>query len=716
MTVTSTNNLNLEHLLSELRRITLLVSERVAALRVVNSTEEEDEFRGLYVSEEEVNNLLADPQLFQATDITPHTPGGEIVVEYNERSRLRQLQTAFGLSAFELNVILIALAPELDLRFEKLYAYLQDDVTRRRPTVDLTLQLLCPGLAAQVAARRSFDPEAALLRYRLVELSDESGNKQVPLLARTIKLDEGLIAFLLGEMRLDHRLRQVAEFETRSPNPLLSTEVATYLTRLIELAPESFLCTLVGSDEVIKRDLVLTLCRQFNLPLLVLNLRSLVLQTRQESLARLLERECLMRGAVLYLAGYEVVAGEEANIQETVRAVSQLLKTETVLTFISSNEMLAPQIAGHSRLEFQLKLKQPSYSERKHIWETHLGAAAVGFDLEGLSSRFRLNSGQVVAAAATARNRAAWRGETVPTLDDLETASRVHSSHRLSSLAHKIEPVYRWSDLVLATDPFNMLREICEQVKHRSLVYGTWGFDRKLSLGKGLNVVFAGPSGTGKTMSAEIMAGELKMDLYKIDLSNMVSKFIGETEKNLERIFNEAGDSNAILFFDEADSLFGKRSEVKDAHDRYANIETGYLLQKMEEYDGIVILATNLRKNLDEAFVRRMHFMIEYPFPDEDDRFLIWSKVFPKDLPVGSTVDMRFMARQFKLSGGNIKNIGLAAAFLAAGDGAAAVEMEHLIMATRREYQKLGKLCTQSDFGPYFSLINEIEPKTRRAD
>jgi SpoVK/Ycf46/Vps4 family AAA+-type ATPase len=254
-----------------------------------------------------------------------------------------------------------------------------------------------------------------------------------------------------------------------------------------------------------------------------------------------------------------------------------------------------------------------------------------------------------------------------------------------------------------------MLREIYEQVKHRSLVYEKWGFDNKIALGKGLNVVFAGPSGTGKTMSAEIIAGELRMDLYKIDLSNVVSKYIGETEKNLERIFTEAGESNAILFFDEADSIFGKRSEVKDAHDRYANIETGYLLQKMEEYDGIVVLATNLRKNLDDAFVRRMHFIIEFPFPEEEDRFEIWRRVFPAQVPLAENVDLRFMARQFKIAGGNIKNIALTAAFLAAGENqpynSPVVEMAHLIRATRREFQKMGKLCTPTDFGPYFSLL-----------
>ena len=219
-----------------------------------------------------------------------------------------------------------------------------------------------------------------------------------------------------------------------------------------------------------------------------------------------------------------------------------------------------------------------------------------------------------------------------------------------------------------------------------------------------MNVLFAGPSGTGKTMSAQIIAGELGLDLYRIDLSTVVSKYIGETEKNLGRIFREAEDSNSILFFDEADALFGKRSEVRDSHDRYANIEISYLLQKMEEYQGIVILATNFRKNIDDAFVRRLHFAVEFPFPDEEYRLQIWQKVFPQEAPLGQDADLELLARQFKVSGGNINNIGVTSAFLAAQDGQV-IKMEHLIRATKREYQEMGKLLVESDFGSYIDLV-----------
>jgi SpoVK/Ycf46/Vps4 family AAA+-type ATPase len=280
----------------------------------------------------------------------------------------------------------------------------------------------------------------------------------------------------------------------------------------------------------------------------------------------------------------------------------------------------------------------------------------------------------------------------------------LQSNRKLAKLARKIAPHYTWDDIVLPPDRLEQLREICNYVKYRARVYDEWGFDRKLSLGKGLNVLFAGPSGTGKTMAAEIMAGELGLDLYKIDLSTVVSKYIGETEKNLARIFAEAETSNAILFFDEADALFGKRSEVRDSHDRYANIEISYLLQRMEEYEGVVILATNLRKNMDDAFVRRMHFTVEFPFPSEPYRRRIWEKIWPEDTPRSPELDLDFVARRFEMAGGNIRNVALAAAFLAADDGRV-VDMAHLVRATQREYQKMGKVVVEGEFGEYGGCV-----------
>jgi SpoVK/Ycf46/Vps4 family AAA+-type ATPase len=283
-------------------------------------------------------------------------------------------------------------------------------------------------------------------------------------------------------------------------------------------------------------------------------------------------------------------------------------------------------------------------------------------------------------------------------MSDLHAACRAQSGRKLGALSRKIEPRYTWPDIILPEDSLAQLREICQRVAQRHRVLGEWGFDRKLSLGKGVNALFAGPSGTGKTMAAEIIANELGLDIYQIDLSGVVSKYIGETEKNLDAIFMAAESANAILFFDEADALFGKRSEVRDSHDRYANIEISYLLQKMEAYEGVAILATNLRQNLDDSFVRRLAFTIHFPFPDEADRGRIWAGIWPAETPLDGEVDLGLLARQFKLSGGNIKNVALAAAFLAAEDGGV-IKMPHLLQATRREYQKLGKPLSVAELG-----------------
>jgi SpoVK/Ycf46/Vps4 family AAA+-type ATPase len=267
-------------------------------------------------------------------------------------------------------------------------------------------------------------------------------------------------------------------------------------------------------------------------------------------------------------------------------------------------------------------------------------------------------------------------------------------------MAQKIKPKYSLDDIVLPTDPQTQLREICNQTKYRHIVHREWGFDRKLSLGKGLNVMFYGPPGTGKTMAAEAIAHELQLDLYKIDLSQVVSKYIGDTEKNLNRIFTAATNANAILFFDEADALIGKRSEVKDAHDRYANIEIAYLLQKMEEYEGVTILTTNLRQNLDEAFTRRIRFIVEFPFPEEEHRLQIWRGIWPKEIPLSADVDLKLMAQKFKLAGGHIRNIALTAAFLAAAQNEY-VDMKHLLQATKREFQKMGRLINEAEFSTF---------------
>jgi len=356
-------------------------------------------------------------------------------------------------------------------------------------------------------------------------------------------------------------------------------------------------------------------------------------------------------------------------------------------------------------------LPAPDIRQRLELWRNLVGGAWPAADeelLESVAAKFRFGPGKIAAVAGAMRRNARVEGGNESPGALLHRACREESNRNLGAFAHKLEPKYRWDDLVAPADILAQLREIRDCVRHRRRVYGEWGFEDKFSLGKGLNVLFSGPSGTGKTMSAEVLAGDLGLDLYKVDLASVVSKYIGETEKNLARIFKEAESGNCILLFDEADALFGKRSEVKDSHDRYANIEINYLLQRMEEYDGIVILTTNMSKNLDAAFTRRIRYTVEFPLPDEKQRDELWRKVFPAATPLAEDLDLDFLAKRFKFTGANIKNIALNGAFMAASNGGV-VDMAHVIAALKREYRKMGKLCSRSDFGPYYGLVRADE-------
>jgi SpoVK/Ycf46/Vps4 family AAA+-type ATPase len=363
------------------------------------------------------------------------------------------------------------------------------------------------------------------------------------------------------------------------------------------------------------------------------------------------------------------------------------------------------EMHGNDYPLMRIHIERLSTSDRIELWKTMLEGVTDELPpqtIETLAGQFVLTTGQIVAAASAAMTQALQEGRLLQT-SDLFEAARFHSGHHLAGLAHKIEPRYNWEDLVLPETPITMLHELVGMVKSRPRVLEEWGLGRKLTSSMGVSALFTGPPGTGKTLAAQIIANELGIDLYRIDLSTIVSKYIGETEKNLERIFNEAQTSNAILFFDEADAIFGKRSEVKDAHDRYANIEVGYLLQRMEAYDGVAILATNLRANLDEAFTRRLQFIINFPFPEEEYRARIWDVLMPSELPRANDLDLRLMAKRFKLAGGSIRNSIVSAAFAAAEESqsreeSGCIKMSHLMHGVQRELQKMGKLVQETDF------------------
>ncbi len=672
-----------------------------AAEKVFGAPPGSDSYRGLYITRAEANRLLSGEPGSMAWPSTSSLADDTASDQNVQNPRLSSLSRAFGLSPFEVDAIVIALAPEVDLRYERLYAYLQDDVTRRRPTLDLVLNLLCNSSDEKLLRRECFAASAPLIRNSLIFLVEDPHHVQPPLLSQYMKLDEQIVNFLLGQTGLDARLmpfcrlrRLAISFEELE----LSAESKSALRKLAAESrkkhqPLRLYFTGNNASEIERA--ASALARNLQMKLLHVDLnQAITLGADLRATLPLLFREAWFRDALIYFQGVDKLREDHPALHTVLMNTAAGDKGITLFESAGRGQPFRLDLANTYEVSFPIS----DFRQRASSWRGELAKHNVTLEereIDEIAGRFRLGSDQIKSAVIGARSKSAWCAAT--TLSDLYAAARAQCRQTLGTIARRIEPLYTWDDIVLPPDALRQLREICQRVIHRQRVFGDWGFNHKLSLGKGVNALFSGPSGTGKTMAAEIVATELELDLYKIDLSTVVSKWIGETEKNLDRIFTAAENSNAILFFDEADALFGKRSEVRDSHDRYANLEISYLLQKMEEYQGIAILASNLRANLDDAFLRRLNFVVSFPFPDEVQRLRIWQQIWPEETPLADDVDLHFLAHEYKLTGGNVKNVALAAAFLAAQEGSS-VTMDHLLQAIRREYQKLGKsLPEQSD-------------------
>jgi SpoVK/Ycf46/Vps4 family AAA+-type ATPase len=445
----------------------------------------------------------------------------------------------------------------------------------------------------------------------------------------------------------------------------------------------------VGACGTGKRGVASALASALDLELLVVDAKRLAASAIDaEQVLALAVRDAWFRDALLYVRNADALR-EDARLP--LERLTAALADYPGLGIIASTSQLPVDASLRGALRWSFGV--PPAEVRERLWsaalERHDGLLEPGVS-RSLAERFRLIPADIDGAAALARARSSLNEAGRVSAVDLFNAAREQRGAALEQLAVRTRPTRSWNELVLPGDQQAQLRELCERAAQHRFVLDDWDFASKLPRGRGINALFAGPSGTGKTMAAEVIASALGVDLWRIDLASVVSKYIGETEKNLDRIFSAAESANGVLLFDEAEALFGKRSEVRDSHDRYANIEVAYLLQKMEQFDGIAILATNLRGNLDEAFVRRLAFSVHFPVPDESSRRRIWDGIFPSPLPLGDDVDFDQLARDVQLTGGHIHNIALAAAYLAAADGRV-VTMSHLLEATRREYQKLGK-------------------------
>jgi hypothetical protein len=590
------------------------------------------------------------------------------------------LAQRLGLTEFERQTLLLCAAMELDTRMGNSCARALQDPGRPYPTYALALALF------DQPAWDVLSPERPLRYWRLIEINQPGAQ---PLINSALKADERIVNYIKGLNYLDDRLAPLMLPVTRDDTPLPPSQsiVADTIVRHLERLQGTPLPVfqMLGGDSQSKVMIAQQVVARLGLALYRMQADALPAQTGDhETFVRLWQRESALLPVALYLDAGQL----DRTGSPHTSAIHRFFSRSSGVMFLDTREPW-PDLGRDS---ISLDIAKPTPTEQHAAWAEVLGEAR-GEHPPGLAGQFNFNVPTIRGIAANALGFSATDRSSLGAA--LWGACLSHSRPALDQLAQALEPKATWEDLELAATERRLLRQIAEQVRSRMAVYDDWGFRERMNRGLGISVLFAGESGTGKTMAAEVIANELGLLLYRIDLSAVASKYIGETEKNLRKLFDAAEDGGAILFFDEADALFGKRSEVKDSHDRYANIEINYLLQRMEAYRGLAILATNMKAALDSAFVRRLRFIVNFPFPGPTERLAIWQKVFPPRTPLDG-IDYPRLAR-LNLTGGSIHNIALNAAFLAVQAGTA-VTMPIVLDAARSEFRKLEKPINEADF------------------
>jgi hypothetical protein len=613
-------------------------------------------------------------------DAPPERPATEV-----SGSALGALAMAFDLTDFERDVLVLCAGIELDSRIAAVCAAAIGDPVRAYPTFGLALACL-PG--AHWSALR---PSGPLRRYRLVEVA---GGEGTPITQAPLRIDERVLHHLTGLSQLDQRLAALLEPIAAPIEPApsqldLGGRIATAWTAAS--SRDIPVIQIWGGTASDQRTIAACACAKVGLSLRSTPAEGLPVDSRE--LAEFLDlwsREAALTSVCLLVDSTDVDRGDHSRQS----AVSRLIEGSRFPLILCGREPRPTR----QRTLIGFEAAPPSAAEQRAMWSQALGANAsiLNGQLAQLVTQFQLSPPRMRAACAEAVGHAREGSEDLATA--LWQACRVQARMPLDELAQRVVTEAGWDDLVLPEAQTQTLKEIEMHVRHRSRVYDEWGFAERSGRGLGITALFAGPSGTGKTLAAEVLASRLRLDLYRIDLSQVVDKYVGETEKNLRRVFDSAQQAGSCLLFDEADALFGRRSEVKDSHDRYANIEVGYLLQRMEAYRGLAILTTNLKESLDPAFLRRIRFVVDFPFPDAPLRAEIWRRIFPRSTPTEG-LDHEQLAK-LEMAGGNIRNIALNSAFLAAEEQAP-VGMRHLLRAAQGEGAKLGRALTQGEVGSW---------------
>ncbi|SEL99508.1 ATP-binding protein [Haloferax larsenii] len=624
---------------------------------------------------------IPDPYHSRVADSSQHEADAEAT------SRVQLLADRFDLTRRHLDVLMLALAPELDAEFKDQYRLLYENRDGVRPTVEFVADLFSRTEAQWLAATELVGADSPLCRHNLVEVVAPA-ERGTTSLDREVAVTDRLIDYLEGHDSLDPALAAVATLETPSTtlaDLTLDAGVSERVTSLSETPTEQpGRYYFYGPEGGQKHPTVEALAAD---RLLRADLRTVL---EAGALDRL-HREALLQDCPVHLTDADAITDDDAT-PPLESIIDELGDLPTDL-YVTGTDAWTPT-GTTLDIDAIVAFPRPSIDLRREFWEAHAAELPDDLDPEVLAGTFKLTQGQLEAALATARSLAG--GD--PTAEDIRAGCRAQSADDLDELSQKIDPASGWEDIHLREKADRELRLVREHITRRARVYSEWGFDEQFSRGTGVVALFKGKSGTGKTMAAEVLANDVGMDLYKIDLSSVISKYIGETEENLERIFEAAEQSNAILLFDEADSIFGDRAEVSDATDRYANVEVNYLLQRIESYDGVVLLTTNYSTNIDSAFQRRIDHTISFREPQTDTREAIWRGIFPEDAPT-EDLDYAFLA-EIELTGGQIKSVGQTTAILAAADGDA-IEMRHVVRALEREFGPHSQTLEDVDFGEY---------------
>lgn len=704
----------------------VLVAElagRFAALVAEMGAQASDHaLKSVLVTDAEINGILNQAR----HGVGPQFVAGSLLQLLRDEAarssgHLVALQQRFGLNGFEMDCLLVCLAGEIAPKLERVFSYLNDSVTAKLPSADILMRTVAPG---QLSCQTLLGRDARLLRYGLL-LSVE-GARFGP-----YRVAEGVVRYALEQGGVDAALTQAwcdadvpplayrlwdTRAEIDSLEQLLRSQLAEGAGARGPLVVG--LRARAGSG---RQYLIESACKKIGTGCISLDARKLKnTEVLQRTLTAAL-RDSVLLGAPVLLHHTDVWL-DDAQQRSDLCAHLQPLVRELgwILIFASEADLNLAAWFPSARV-VDVVLEPLPLAAREAAWRVVLAqfpscpeAARVSLPAT-LGAKFRLTQGEIALAAQRVASAEPWPSTLAGWSDLLHRIAGSVASPRLAQLAQALTVRHTLDDLVLPPDRLAALNDIVRRVRHRGTVLEKWGLDAVSNGGRGLVVLFHGASGTGKTMAAEAIAGALRMQLFRIDLAGVVSKYIGETEKNLRAIFEEADRADAVLFFDEADALFGKRSDVKDAHDRYANIEINYLLQRIESFEGIAILATNMHAHIDQAFLRRIHITVEFPLPREAERMGLWDRSFPQTAPLDASIDWTFLAQRFELTGGAIRNAALGAAYLAA-DGPGVIGMAEVVNALRTELVKAGKRVADSEFGPYARHLNVAQaiPRTSR--